>query len=68
MKASLRLVPFLVGILLVSIAASRSPLQAGDNPNSPEETVKLVFIHHSTGGIVLPLLFVSLIRFNSRKR
>lgn len=49
MKTLLRLVPFVVGILLVTIAANPVPLQAGDNPNPPEETVKLIFIHHSTG-------------------
>ena len=49
MKTWIKLVPFVVGILLISIAASPVPLQAGDNPNPPEEIVKLIFIHHSTG-------------------
>ncbi|HET9911763.1 MAG TPA: carbohydrate binding domain-containing protein [Anaerolineales bacterium] len=49
MKTWLRLVPFVVGILLVTLAASPVPRQAGDNPNPPEEIVKLIFIHHSTG-------------------
>lgn len=44
-----KLVPFVVGILLISMAASPLPLQAGDHPNPPQETVKLIFIHHSTG-------------------
>lgn len=49
MKTWMKLVPFVVGILLISVAASPVPRQAGDNPNPPEETVKLIFIHHSTG-------------------
>jgi hypothetical protein len=49
MKTWMRFVPFVVGILLITIAASPVPRQAGDNPNPPEQTVKLIFIHHSTG-------------------
>ena len=49
MKTWMRLVPFVVGMLLITIAASPVPRQAGDNPNPPEQTVKLIFIHHSTG-------------------
>ncbi len=49
MKTWLRLMPFVAGILLITIAANPVPRQAGDNPNPPEETVKLIFIHHSTG-------------------
>ena len=49
MKTWMRFVPFVVGILLITIAASPVPRQAGDNPNPPEEPVKLIFIHHSTG-------------------
>jgi hypothetical protein len=49
MKTWMRLVPFAAGILLTAVAASPVPLQAGDNPNPPEGTVKLIFIHHSTG-------------------
>ena len=49
MKTSLKVVPLLVGVLLIASAAIPLPLQAGDNPNPPEEIVKLIFIHHSTG-------------------
>src|SRR5512138_1426733 len=49
MKTWLKLVPFIVGMLLLSLAASPVPPQTGDNPNPPEQTVKLIFIHHSTG-------------------
>ena len=49
MKTWMRLVPFVVGILLITSAASPVPRQAGDNPNPPEQPVKLIFIHHSTG-------------------
>lgn len=49
MRTWKRLVPFAVGMLLLTIAASPVPRQAGDNPNPPEQPVKLIFIHHSTG-------------------
>ncbi len=49
MKTWMKLVPFVVGMLLTAVAASPVPLQAGDNPYPPEEIVKLIFIHHSTG-------------------
>jgi hypothetical protein len=49
MKTWLKLAPFVVGMLLITIAANPGPRQAGENPNPPEETVKLIFIHHSTG-------------------
>lgn len=49
MKTWTRLVPFVLGILLITIAAGPVPRQAGENPNPPGETVKLIFIHHSTG-------------------
>jgi len=49
MKTSLRLVPFLLAVLLIVTAAVPVPFQGGDNPNPPDEVVKLIFIHHSTG-------------------
>jgi hypothetical protein len=36
-------------MLLITVAANPGPRQTGENPNPPEETVKLIFIHHSTG-------------------
>jgi hypothetical protein len=49
MKTWIKLMSFVAGILLTAVAASPIPLQGGDNPNPPEEAVKLIFIHHSTG-------------------
>ncbi|HMB21466.1 MAG TPA: hypothetical protein VKP08_01480, partial [Anaerolineales bacterium] len=49
MKTWKRLVPFVVGMLLITMAANPIPRRAGENPNPPEEPVKLIFIHHSTG-------------------
>jgi len=49
MKTWIRFVPFVAGILLIAVAASPVPLQAGDDPNPPGGIVKLIFIHHSTG-------------------
>ncbi|HEX2996834.1 MAG TPA: hypothetical protein VHP14_18580 [Anaerolineales bacterium] len=49
MKSWTKLVPFVVGMLLITIAASPAPRQAGNNPNPREQPVKLIFIHHSTG-------------------
>jgi hypothetical protein len=49
MKTWMKLVPLMVGVLLIAVAANPIPLQAGDNPNPPDEIVKLIFIHHSTG-------------------
>lgn len=49
MKTSIRLVPILAAVLLIAAAALPVPRQAGDDPNPPDQTVKLIFIHHSTG-------------------
>ncbi|MGB8983319.1 MAG: hypothetical protein WCC12_15695, partial [Anaerolineales bacterium] len=49
MKTWLRLMPFVLAMLLISVAASPVPLQAGDSSIPPTQTVKLIFIHHSTG-------------------
>jgi hypothetical protein len=42
----------IVGLLLTGVlfaVPQRAAAQEGDNPNPPEKTVKLVFVHHSTG-------------------
>ncbi len=43
---------FTIGLLMLGlflIAASPAPVAQSDNPNPPDQVVKLVFIHHSTG-------------------
>lgn len=53
MKKLLRItLNFFVGgfLLLATVAAAPSaPMRQADNPNPPDSTVKLIFIHHSTG-------------------
>ncbi|MEW5961457.1 MAG: hypothetical protein AB1801_27375 [Chloroflexota bacterium] len=52
MKSGLRLTLSLVAIslwLAVGLSPAGLYAQAGDDPNPPAETVKLVFIHHSSG-------------------
>ena len=43
---------FIVGgflLLSTAAAADSAPMRQADNPNPPDSTVKLIFIHHSTG-------------------
>lgn len=49
MKTWKKFLPFLIAILLITTAASPAPRRAGEDPSPPSETVKLIFIHHSTG-------------------
>jgi hypothetical protein len=40
----------LVALLLTAFSATPAPRRASEDANPPDDTVKLIFIHHSTGG------------------
>ncbi|MGR8935730.1 MAG: hypothetical protein ACU837_15300, partial [Gammaproteobacteria bacterium] len=50
---SLRRFYAISAIFILTLLAAKPvlslPLKQTDNPNPPEQTVKLIFIHHSTG-------------------
>lgn len=50
MKRLLRSLPLLLGLILAAIATLPARAQAAEDPNPPDQPVKLIFIHHSTGG------------------
>jgi hypothetical protein len=50
MKRIILSVTLLLGLILAAAAPLPARAQGADNPNPPEQPVKLIFIHHSTGG------------------
>ncbi len=49
MKSNLKLLTLMLAVCLTAAAGQPAPARQADDPNPPEQVVRLVFIHHSTG-------------------
>jgi hypothetical protein len=49
MKSNLKLLTLMLAVCLTAAVGQPAPARQADDPNPPEQVVRLVFIHHSTG-------------------